>query len=154
MVVVKSLNEYAIAFAENVDTEDTYKILQEAVVGKEGTANSRMRKARILRARIVKAIAENKLICLMYLSKPIAACIVDDRKGNMLININVLKAYRLLPKTGLLMHYIVNNVFKGEDVYFMDTTGQFASVGELVDDSIYKVKPTVAATLQKLYGEI
>ena len=154
MVVVKSLNEYSLGFAERVDYEVMYEVLQEAVVGKDGTANSRMRKARILHARVDKAIDEGKLICLEYNNTPIAACIIDDRKVNMIININVLKAYRILPKTGLLMHYLVNYVFKGEDVYFIDTTAQFTSVGELVDDNIYKVKPLVASTLQKLYGDI
>lgn len=154
MVVVKSLNDYAICTAEESDYDNMYEILQEAVVGLNGTANSRMRKSRVLKARILKAISESKLIVLTYLGKAIAACIVDSKKVNMIVNINILKAYRMLPKTGLLMHYLVNNLFKDEDVYFMDDTGEFASVGDLVDTNIYKVKPTVASTLNRLYGDI
>jgi hypothetical protein len=154
MVVVKSLNEYEICTAEESDYDSMYTVLQEAVVGVAGTANSRMRKSRILKARISNAIQKSNLIALMHLGKPVAACIIDNRRASMLVNINVLKEYRILPKTGLLMHYIVNNVFTGKAVYFMDTTNQFTSIGELVDTNIYKVKDTVAAILLKLYGDI
>ncbi len=154
MVVIKVFSSCSIGTADLDDYEEVYVVLSKAVVGTTGTANERMRKARILRNNMNKAMKESNIIVSVADNKIIGACVLNNDKICAITHLNILPAHRTSAKSGNMLNYILNTVYAGKTVYFSSDNEQLKTVGEIVKDDTYKVKNDIAGRLLKIYGEI
>jgi len=155
MILIKNINEHSLYYAEEDDHDLVYSVLAPVVVLLSMSVNKRMRAKAILEAYIRKGINECCIAVLTEDGVPIGACIFgEDRRHNVLFRLNVLDKYRVGTGTGVLLHYVLNCVFKGEDVYFYDENSMFMSVSEEVAPGVYKIDSTIGESMNKLFGDI
>lgn len=153
MIIAKVFKEYSVGFCEQQDYDAAIAILKKKVIGRSGTANSRYHALRVLEANARDALWGFRLVGLMKDNTLVGCAVLIEAKGNVLQYISVPGGVNAAWGSGTLMHFILNEVYKGQPVFMYDSTHSFTSIAELVDNnSFYRFKDSAAIVLGKMYG--
>lgn len=154
MELLLSLNEYKIYKADEDHHNVVYQILGEAVISATGSSNKRMRESKKLHARVRRAIRNDSALIMLKDDIEVAACIYDMYNNNVLTHINVLPKHRIDKGTGVLMHYLLNKVFKDEPVFFWDEFHKFEYAAKEVSPGLYELDTKIAKSMLLMFGEL
>lgn len=152
MVVLDSLLEYSVVEVDADMESDAYNVMQEYMVNIDQHCSLATRDKRVLKAIVSHYINECRCIGVRHFSELVGVVMVDDYNKNFISHVGISKQHINSTGSGLLMNYVLNVMFDGEDVYVQSkNVTSFKSIIEPTNvKDVFKIKDSARYVIRKL----
>ena len=141
---------FEVRVATEKDRFNLYFVLAPVLVGNVPMSDTSSIKVRKLLNRIKSSIRAGEAVLLLYNDEPIGGYLLETVEGRRyIVNANVLPKFRSTFGSVLIIDYILNVIYQGEDVYICGSPDSIKNITETRSSRGNKVKAGIAERVAK-----